>query len=389
MNKSIVSDKKSKKSSREPLIHITKRNALPLWQSILVRVLAILAALVVCSVVTIILTGDNPISIYATMLNGAFGTATITWMTLHKTAILLLISLAVAPAFKMKFWNTGAEGQVLAGALMTAILMFTLGGKIPEFLLIIIIFIGSILAGMLWGLIPAVFKAIFGTNETLFTLMMNYVAIKLIEVFLKIADTSGSNTVGPKILSNGWLWGEKLWGVNLGDLKYLFNIIIVLILTVLIYVYMYFSKHGYEISVVGESQNTAKYIGINVKKVIIRTMALSGALCGLTGFLLVSGSSHSIATDIAGGYGFTAIMVAWLAKFNPFIMVLASLLIVTLDRGAGEVSSVFGLNKSFSDILTGIILFFIIGCEFFIRYRVHFSFIKQKADKSSVVEGIK
>ena len=137
------------------------------------------------------------------------------------------------------------------------------------------------------------------------------------------------------------------------------------------YIYLKYSKHGYEIAVVGGSENTARYIGINVKKVIIRTMAISGAICGLTGLLLVGGTSHSIASTTADGRGFTAIMVSWLAKFNPLIMILTSFLLVFLDRGADEVSTKFGLNNSFSDILTGIILFFIIGCEFFIQYKIN------------------
>ena len=230
-----------------------------------------------------------------------------------------------------------------------------------------------------WGVIPAIFKAFWGTNETLFTLMMNYVAMQLIECFLKIADKSGSNTVGPSILKHGW------FPAILGQ-KYLLNIIIVAVITALMYVYLKYTKQGYEISVVGESENTARYIGINVKKVIIRTMAISGALCGLTGLLLVGGSSHSIDPNLANGRGFTAIMVAWLAKFNPLMMILTTALLVVLGRGSSEVSTKFGLNSSYSEILTGIILFFIIGCEFFIQYKIHLNkkhtlFAKKSDDK--------
>ncbi|MCQ2478778.1 MAG: ABC transporter permease, partial [Clostridia bacterium] len=207
-------------------------------------------------------------------------------------------------------------------------------------------------------------KAHWGTNETLFTLMMNYVAMQIVEYFLKIADKSGSNVVGPDLLSHGWL--PELFGV-----KYLLNIVIIIILTVVMYIYLKYSKHGYEISVVGESQKTANYIGINVKKVIIRTMALSGAICGLVGLLIVGGSSHSIDSNLVDGRGFTAIMVSWLAKFDPITMVLTTLLIIFMERGADEVTSKFGLNSDFSDIITGIILFFIIGCEFFINYQIH------------------
>ena len=153
------------------------------------------------------------------------------------------------------------------------------------------------------------------------------------------------------------------------------------------YIYLKKTKHGYEISVVGESENTARYVGINVKKVIIRTMAFSGAICGLIGFLLVGATSHSIDADLVSGRGFTAIMVSWLAKFNPLIMVLTTFLLVFLDLGAGEMSSTLGLNESYGDILTGIILFFIIGCEFFIQYKIninknHRLFVKNKKEEA-------
>lgn len=354
----------SKSNTREPLIRISKRTDVSLKTGILVRAIAILLALIVCGIVTKVFTGDDPISIFKTIVHGAFGNGRVL-VTIHEIAILLCVSLAVTPAFRMRFWNIGAEGQVLMGALTTAMCMFYLGGKVPEGLLILIMSVAAIVSASIWAIIPAFFKAHWGTNETLFTLMMNYVVIQLIQYFLKIADKTGSNVVGPDLLSHGWF--PKIFNTN-----YLLNIIVVAILTVVLYIYLKHSKHGYEISVVGESENTARYIGINVKKVIIRTMALSGAICGVAGLLLVGGSSHSIGSNLADGRGFTAIMVSWLAKFNPITMVLTSLLIVFLERGADEVSSKFGLNADFSEILTGIILFFIIGCEFFINYKIHF-----------------
>ncbi len=361
-----------KNLKREPLAYISKRDNVPLTYRILVRVAAIILALIVCGVVTKVLTGDNPISIYQTIVHGAVGKGRLL-VTIHDIAILLCISLAVTPAFRMRFWNTGAEGQVLIGCLATAACMFWLGGKIEqEWLLILIMAAAAIVSGMIWGVIPAIFKAQWKTNETLFTLMMNYVAIQLVEYFLKIADKSGSNVVGPDLLSHGWL--PDIFGV-----KYLLNIIIVAVITILMQIYLKYSKHGYEISVVGESENTARYIGINVKKVIIRTMLVSGAICGLAGLLLVGGSSHSIDSNLVGGRGFTAIMVSWLGKFNPITMILTTLLLVFLGRGADEVTSKFGLNGDFSDILTGIILFFIIGCEFFINYKINFSHRKKEA----------
>ena len=160
----------------------------------------------------------------------------------------------------------------------------------------------------------------------------------------------------------------------------LITIVIVLIIAVAMFVYLDRSKQGYEITVVGDSENTARYAGIDVKKVIIRTMLISGAICGITGSLCVSASSHTISTAIGDGRGFTAIIVAWLAKFNTVSMIAISLLLVFLDNGAVEIASRFGLNDYASQMITGIILFFILGCEFFINYRLSFRGKKEKED---------
>lgn len=350
----------------EPLFHITKRSSMIWWKSWAIRAVAIIAALIVCALVIVILTSYNPIEVYKAMFDGGFGSKTKALVLFQNLAMLLCISLAVTPAFKMRFWNLGAEGQVLVGGLASAACMFYFKDSIPNGLLIPFMLVMSIVAGIVWGLIPAIFKAKWNTNESLFTLMMNYVAIQLVSFAIMVWVPSGSSVMGiiNQRTEAGWLptiFGEK----------YLLNIIIVAILTVVMFIYLKFSKQGYEISVVGESENTARYIGINVKKVIIRTMAISGGICGLAGFLLVSGTNHTISKDIAGGMGFTAIMVSWLAKFNPILMVITSFLIVFLQKGAGEIATVFRLNESVSDILTGIILFFIIGCEFFINYKIN------------------
>ena len=347
------------------LFHIAKRDALPWYQATLIRGCAILLALV-CALVTMLMTGENPFSIYATIFKGAFGTARKTWVTFQNLAVLLGISLAVTPAFKMRFWNIGAEGQVLIGCLATAACMICLGDKIPNALLILISLLAALVAGGIWGLLPAFFKAKWNTNETLFTLMMNYIATQLAAFFIIVWEVpKGAGKIG--IINQN---SEAGWLPVIGGQKYLLIILVVAILTVLMYIYLNYSKHGYEIAVVGESQRTASYAGIKVDRVIIRTMALSGAVCGLIGLLLTAGTDHTLTTTIVGGRGFTAVMVSWMAKFNPIIMVFTSLLLVVLGRGASEISSTFGLNQSFSDILTGIILFFIIGSEFFVTYQV-------------------
>ena len=347
------------------LAHIIKRDDIVWWKAWGIRLIAIVLALIVCGIVTVSLTDLNPLEMYAAMIDGAVGTSRLVWNLFQNTAILLCVSLAVTPAFKMRFWNIGAEGQVLAGGLATASCMIFLGEKLPTPLLILVMLISSIVAGALWGLVPAYFKTRFNSNETLFTLMMNYVIIQIVAFFtLEWSMPKGSGT--PRTLEFGQL--PTLFGQ-----KYLINILIVALLTALVYIYLKYSKQGYEISVVGESEKTARYIGINVKKVILRTMAISGALCGIAGFLLVAGTDHSLKSDTAGGRGFTAIMVSWLAKFNPIFMIFTSLLIVFLQKGASKISEVYRLNSSFSDIITGIIIFFIIGSEFFINYRIKFN----------------
>ena len=330
-----------------------------------IRVLAIVLALIVCAVITTILTGDNPIEVYKTIILGAFGTSRKTWITLQSVSVLLIISLALTPAFKMQFWNIGGEGQVLIGGLAAASCMIKLGNVLPNICVIVLMIISSILAGAIWGLIPAFFKAKWNTNETLATLMMNYIATQLVAYFIIVWEVpKGSGKIG--IINQDTNIG---WLPEIGN-KYLLAIIVAVLVTVFVYIYQRYTKHGYEIAVVGESKNTARYAGISVEKVIIRTMILSGAICGLAGLILVGGINHTITTTIVDGQGFTGVMVSWLAKFNPITMIATSFLIIFMDRGEGEISTTFGLHESFADILTGILLFFIIGCEFFIRYKL-------------------
>ncbi|MBQ4333635.1 MAG: ABC transporter permease [Clostridia bacterium] len=354
---------KTETKKHTPLLHIVKRDqgSLTWYNRLLVRGIAILAALLVAGVLITLLTGKNPIQVYGSMVSGVFGSPRRIWNMLQGLAMLLCVSLAVTPAFKMKFWNIGAEGQVLISGLACVATMMFLGDKMPTVVLLLVMTAASVLAGMIWAVLPAVFKAYWNTNETLFTLMMNYVATQLVAYFLKVFVKDGSGVLTPM----------PQYGLPvLGNQAYLLNILLVALLTVLVYVYLKYSKQGYEIAVVGESENTARYIGINVKKVIIRTLLVSGAMCGLAGLLLVGGTNHTISTTTVGGRGFTAIMVSWLAKFNPLYMVLTSFLVIFLEKGAQQVSTDFRISSSISDIITGIILLFIIGCEFFLQYRV-------------------
>lgn len=347
------------------LFHISKRDTLPLPKALLIRGGILVLALVFCGLITTLLTGQDPIAVYRTILKGAFGSPHRIGVTFRNVAVLLGISLAVTPAFKMRFWNIGAEGQTIIGCLATTTCMILLGGKVPHALLIVISLAAALLAGAIWGFLPAFFKAKWNTNETLFTLMMNYIAMQLASYFIIVWEVpKGAGKIG--IINQDTRAG---WLPEVGN-AYLLPILIVGLMTVLMYVYLQYSKHGYEIAVVGESQRTASYAGIKVDRVIIRTMVLSGALCAMMGFIMTAGIDHTLTTTIVNSRGFTAVMVSWMSKFNPFIMIASSLLLVTMDRGASEVASTLSLNHSFADILTGIILFFIIATEFFITYKV-------------------
>ena len=351
-----------------PLFHISKRSSLPWYGTWAIRGGALLLAMVLCGVITSLVTGENPFMIYVAIFNGSFGTIRKFWVLLQNIAMLLCVSLAVTPAFRMRCWNLGAEGQSLIGGLAAAACMILLSNKLPNWAVIVCMTVSSIAAGAVWAGIPAFFKARFNTNETLFTLMMNYVATQLVAYYCVVWESpKGSGNIG--VINPNTQIG---WFPTIGNQKYLLNIIIVAVLCVVMYIYLNYSKHGYEIAVVGESERTARYVGIKVDRVIVRTMLLSGAVCGLAGLLLVGSTNHTLTPTIVDGRGFTAVMVSWLAKFNPIWMILTSFLLVFLGRGASEIATNFGLNRSFGDILTGIILFCIIGSEFFINYKINF-----------------
>ncbi|MBR1457286.1 MAG: ABC transporter permease [Oscillospiraceae bacterium] len=351
-----------------PLFHVSKRGALPWYRSWGIRGAAVILALLVCALITNLVTGEDPVQVYKTIFQGSFGSARRAWVLFQNLAILLCVSLAITPAFRMRCWNLGGDGQMLMGGLATAACMILLGGKLPNWALILLMIVASVIAGAVWAAIPAIFKAKWNTNETLFTLMMNYIATQLVAYYIIIWEVpKGAGKIG--IINQS---SQAGWLPTIGSYKYLLNIIVVAVICVAMYIYLNYSKHGYEIAVVGESERTARYVGIKVERVIVRTMLLSGAICGVAGMLLVGGTEHTLTTTITASRGFTAVMVSWLAKFNPIWMVLTSFLLVFLERGAGQIATNFGLSASFADILTGIILFFIIGSEFFINYKINF-----------------
>jgi len=349
------------KNKKEPLIRIGKRAELTTKQISMLRLISILLS-IVAGGIFILCIGYNPFSVYATIMSGAFRSTMAFQATIKVMIPLLISSLGITLAFKMKFWNIGAEGQIIAGGICAS--YFALfHNTLPHFLLIIIMLIAGFIGGGLWGLIPAYFKSKFDTNETLFTLMLNYIALNVI-VFLRDGPWADPNSSGfPKIArfeQNAHL--DKVFGIHAGW-------IIALLLVAFVFIYLKYTKRGYEISVVGESQATARYAGMNVKKIILRTMFISGGICGIGGMIQATGSDMTLATSVAGGVGFTAIIVAWLAQLNAFAILLVSFLFSILEKGSSVMQSTFGLSSYSAEVLQGIILFFVLGGEFFIRYK--------------------
>lgn len=344
------------------MVRVLKRAKTSKSDAIWIRFIAIFLALL-SSTLFILFLGHNPVKVYISMLDGSFGSIYRFKETIIKTIPLVITSLGILVAFKMKFWNIGGEGQICMGAFLASFMAL----RYPEMsrpLLLTLMIIAGIVGGGVWALIPALFKAKFGTNETLFTLMMNYIAIKWI-TYLQFGPWKDPNALGfpkiPNFSDNATL--PRLFGIHVGWL-------IVIILVVLIYVFMHHTKKGYEISVIGESENTGRYGGMNVKKVIVTAMVMSGGLCGLAGMIQASAVNNTLSVELSGGIGYTAIIVTWLSSLSAPLILLVSFLFAILVQGGSYIQTAFQIPQSAAQILQGMILMFVLGSEFFVNYKL-------------------
>ena len=356
---------------REPLFHLTRRMNVPTWFAWAVRVGAFAISMLVCCLVSCLLSDKvNPGFFFKYLFEGAFGSGMLIMSLLRDTAMYLLLALAVTPCFEMRYWNIGGEGQAMMGALGCALVIVLTTGRLPVWGTIVLSLAAALLLAVLWAVIPALFKAKWNTNETLLTLMFNYIAICLGGFLIKKVAPMGTGILN---FESGTL--ASLIGSD--AVKSIVIIATAVVVTVVMFVYQKYSKHGYEISVVGQAPNTARYIGINTRKVIVRTLLLCGLLGGIAGFLLVSVKdasflSDSTAESTVAGRGFTAVLISWLAHFNPLAMALTSLLVVFITRGANQVGNMARLGNSYAGMMVGIFFFFIIATEFFINFKIRF-----------------
>ena len=369
----------AEKVAREKFIRISRRTDVKLWQRIVIIGSSILFAFLLCGIISNIAAPGSFLKFYEYMFKGTFSTPRIIMILFWNVAIMLLVAVALAPAFKMRFWNIGAEGQCLMGALGAVIGMYFIAPHVPSVLAIIIELLLAIIFAAVWAAVPAVFKAFLNTNETLFTLMMNYMASGIVASFIIFNQTPGrSGTIDPLNSDTraGWLPQIEFFHNS-----YVFNIIIIAVVAVIIWAYLRFSKHGYELSVVGGSRNTARYVGINVKEVIIRTVILSGVVCGVVGFLLVAGANHTISTEIVGGRGFTAILVCWAGNFSVPLMFFYSFLITFVSRGSSTASGALPYSGAISEVSTAVFFVIIIASTFFVNFNVHIPVLRKLFDK--------
>jgi len=345
------------------MLKIIKRDDVSKRQSILIRFMAIALSLVFSGVFILIL-GYNPIEVFGNMVIGALGTEMRIKETIIKAIPLIITSLGILVAFKMKFWNIGGEGQIIMGAFAATYIALNYADDFSRPVVLILMMLAAMITGGIWAFIPAFFKVKFGTNETIFTLMMNYIALKWV-TYLQYGPWKDPNSQGfPKVANfevNAVL--PSLFGIHIGW-------IIAILLTVLIYIFMNYTKRGYEITVVGESIDTAKYAGMNIKAIVITAMLISGGLCGLTGMIQASAIERTLTVSLSGGYGFTAIITTWLSNLKAPFVLLTSLAFAVLLQGGSYIQIAMQVPSSVADMIQGMILFFVLGSEFFIRYTI-------------------
>lgn len=333
---------------------------------ILAPVISILLGLLTGGLL-ILLTGENPIEVYRAMLNGALGDKYGLAETLVKQIPLLLAGLGVSVAFRMGLWNIGAEGQIYWGAIgATAVALFILPPETSPWLMIPAMIAAGMMGGAFWALIPASLRAFFGASETITSLLLNYVAIFFTDwlVHGPWKNPMGMGFPGTETFpESAWLPRYAPYRVHLG-------LIFGLVAATLLMLAFRRTRWGYEVGVMGKNERAARYAGMSVTKMILIVMAISGALAGLAGVSEVAGIGHQLQRNLSPGYGYTAIIVAWVGRLNPYGIVLVSFLMAVLLVGGDQLQTSMGLPSAVAPMLQGILLFFLLGGEILTRYRI-------------------
>jgi len=346
------------------MIRIVKRADLPKNMEWVIRIAAVLLSIVFAGVVIAAL-GVNPVKVFSQIINGAVGSQMRLTQTILKAIPLVITSMGILVAFKMKFWNIGGEGQIMMGAMGATFVALRLSPEMPSALMLFVMAAAAMLCGGIWAFIPAFFKARFGTNEVIFTLMMNYIAIKWV-TYLQFNIWKDPNSLGfPQVApfpANAVL--PKLLGIHIGWVIGIFAVI-------LIYVLINHTKIGYEITVLGESMETARYAGMNIKYIMIAAMLISGGLAGLAGMVQASAIEKTLTYSLSAGYGFTAIITTWLGRLSAPSIAVVCFVFAMLLQGGTYLQIALSVPSAVAELIQGIILFFVLGSEFFIQYKIN------------------
>ncbi len=356
--------------------HIVKRDNCPLWKKCCLYLAAVVLALLLGAALLVGL-GVDPIAYYTRMFTmGTVGNkiAYKVWINYLKELVpLALTSIALSLAFKMRFWNIGGEGQFILGAISAAAVAFLLGPTLPGWLTLLLMCLAAMLAAGLYGLLVAALKVKFGTNETLMTLMLNYIALYVL-TFLSETKADWNFFLDPDSLRPVFANFSSIVSfpsIPMGG-KFSLNICVVLtaLLGVLLHIYLKYTKQGYEISVVGDSAGTARYAGMKVSAIVLRTVFLSASLIGLAAAFKV-GTAGILSTSITGEVGWTGIIVAWLSQLNTVVIFVVSALICVLHYGSTVAAATFSqVDSSFANMLQGVILFLVLAADFYTRFRI-------------------
>jgi ABC-type uncharacterized transport system permease subunit len=351
-------------------IRIEQRlNQVPRWYTLWVSFLSVFVALLIGAGI-IAMAGGNPWASYAHIAKASFGDIGVFSDTIVKAIPLMIVGLACALAFRMRLWNIGAEGQFFVGAFGASAVVLTplLPETAPRWLFIITMIAAGMACGALWGFIPGFLKAKFGVNEIISTLMMNYIAVAWNDFFIFAVWTEGGFQMSHVFPKNAWLPRLTDLSAQVPAFRGLtthLGLVFAIILAVIVWLILYRSRWGYEIRLIGDNPNAARYAGISTPRNIILVMMLSGALAGLAGMSEITGVVHRLQGSISPGYGFTGIIVAWLAKLNPLAVIFVSILFGALILAGREIQP-SGVPK----LIQGVILVCLIAGDYFLRYRI-------------------
>lgn len=339
------------------------------WFPYAVSVFAVLVALIISGFI-ILLAGGDPLRSYAAIGNAAFGNLGVFSDTIVKATPLILVGLACSVAFRMRLWNIGAEGQFFLGAwgASAVVLIPLLPPNTSPWIYIPVMIIAGFICGALWGFIPGFLKAHYNVNEIISTLMLNYIAIAWNNFFIFAIWSERGFQMSPMFPKTAWLPRLTDYSKLIPQFRGLtthLGLLFGLVAAVVVWFIIYRSKWGYEIRLIGDNPRAADYAGINIKRNIILVMMLSGGLAGLAGMSEITGVVHRLQGAISPGYGFTGIIIAWLAKLNPFAVVIVSVLFGALILGGREIQP-SGIPK----MIQGILLVCLIASDFLLRYRV-------------------